>query len=282
MATAGSAWPEQRGERMAQDDYYYEIQLTNKQLVFYFMAAATGLILSFLAGVMVGSKTVEGSANELQAARPPAAEDRIVAEDAPAARPSAVPSAQDLTYAQRLESEKVDDSLERGKESGGAPARGAGKPAPAGKTPASPAPAATASPAPKAAAAKTPATPAPKPSASPAPEAATKTAVATPPPVSASAVATAPSSKVAGTEKHAPNTAPGTFYVQVIALKDKAAAERIVAQLKQKNFAAYGTEGPDGFFNVRVGSYTARADAEQTQTKLRDPKYKFSPFIGKN
>ena len=25
---------------MAQDDYYYEIQLTNKQLVFYFMAGA--------------------------------------------------------------------------------------------------------------------------------------------------------------------------------------------------------------------------------------------------
>ena len=39
---------------MAQDDYYYEIQLTNKQLVFYFLAGATGLILSFLAGVMVG------------------------------------------------------------------------------------------------------------------------------------------------------------------------------------------------------------------------------------
>ena len=37
-----------------QDDYYYEIQLTNKQLVFYFLAGATGLILSFLAGVMVG------------------------------------------------------------------------------------------------------------------------------------------------------------------------------------------------------------------------------------
>jgi len=39
---------------LAQDDYYYEIQLTNKQLVFYFLAGATGLILSFLAGVMVG------------------------------------------------------------------------------------------------------------------------------------------------------------------------------------------------------------------------------------
>ena len=54
---------------MAQDDYYYEIQLTNKQLVFYFMAGATGLILSFLAGVMVG-RGVDQGAGEVQAARP--------------------------------------------------------------------------------------------------------------------------------------------------------------------------------------------------------------------
>jgi hypothetical protein len=40
-----------RGRRdLAQDDYYYEIQLTNKQLVFYFLAGATGLILSFWPG----------------------------------------------------------------------------------------------------------------------------------------------------------------------------------------------------------------------------------------
>ena len=51
---------------MAQDDYYYEIQLTNKQLVFYFMAGATGLILSFLAGVMVG-RGVDAAQGEVQA-----------------------------------------------------------------------------------------------------------------------------------------------------------------------------------------------------------------------
>ena len=59
---------------MAQDDYYYEIQLTNKQLVFYFMAGAAGLILSFLAGVMVG-RGVEGAA-------PGTAETQKVAETA--------------------------------------------------------------------------------------------------------------------------------------------------------------------------------------------------------
>src|SRR5262249_27888165 len=154
-----------------------------------------------------------------------------------------------LTYPRRLESDKVDDSLERGNEAGSATARGAGKPAPAAKTPASPAPAPTPSPAAKAAAAaQPPATPAPQPSATPSPETATKPLAAAPP-VSASAAA-APPAKVSTVDKHAPNAAPGTFYVQVGAFKDKAAAERIVAQLKQKSFAAYGTEGPDGFFNV--------------------------------
>ena len=50
-----------------QDDYFYEIQLSNKQLVFYFMAGATGLILSFLAGVMVGRGVDQGA--DVQAAR---------------------------------------------------------------------------------------------------------------------------------------------------------------------------------------------------------------------
>jgi len=67
---------------VAQDDYYYEIQLTNKQLVFYFMAGAAGLVLSFLAGVMVG-RGVEGSA--MGAGEPrPVTEERVVAEQSPA------------------------------------------------------------------------------------------------------------------------------------------------------------------------------------------------------
>ena len=95
---------------MAQDDYYYEIQLTNKQLVFYFLAGATGLILSFLAGVMVG-RGVDQTAGEVQAARP-VAEERMVTEETPKPVPSA---AGDLTYAQRLESDKTDEGLERPK-----------------------------------------------------------------------------------------------------------------------------------------------------------------------
>jgi cell division protein FtsN len=97
---------------LAQDDYYYEIQLSNKQLVFYFMAGATGLILSFLAGVMVG-RGVDASAGEVQAARAvPVQEEKVVAEEPPRPAP---PAAEDLTYAQRLEGDKQEDALEKAK-----------------------------------------------------------------------------------------------------------------------------------------------------------------------
>jgi DedD protein len=105
---------------LAQDDYYYEIQLSNKQLVFYFMAGATTLILSFLAGVMVG-RGVDATAGEVQAARSvPVQEEKIVAEEAPSR--AAPPAAENLTYAQRLEGEKQDEALEKPKAAATAPA----------------------------------------------------------------------------------------------------------------------------------------------------------------
>jgi cell division septation protein DedD len=112
---------------LAQDDYFYEIQLTNKQLVFYFMAGATGLILSFLAGVMVGRGVDQGAA-EVQAARP-VQDERIVSEETP--RPA--PSAQELTYAQRLEGERTEERLERVKPSPAALTRPSPSPSPSPK-----------------------------------------------------------------------------------------------------------------------------------------------------
>ncbi len=237
---------------MAQDDYYYEIQLTNKQLVFYFLAGAVGLVLSFLAGVMVGRGVDQtASASESASLARALPEDRIVTEEAPAARP-APPAAEDLTYAQRLESDKVDDTLASG-------------------------PAAAAS-----ASSKPPVTrPAPK-LAPPSTQAAIKPVPATtlapkPPVVTTPAVTAAPSSA-------APNPAAGAFTIQVGAFKDKATADSMVAKLKAKGFAAYVMTPPGGnaqLFNVRVGSFTARPDAERVQTRLRDEE-KFKPFIVKN
>jgi len=90
---------------VAQDDYYYEIQLTNKQLVFYFMAGAAGLILSFLAGVMVGrgvdtAASADGSTQRI-------ADERIIAE-----QPVATP-APEYSYPQQLEADRPEAALER-------------------------------------------------------------------------------------------------------------------------------------------------------------------------
>jgi DedD protein len=226
---------------VAQDDYYYEIQLTNKQLVFYFMAGATGLILSFLAGIMVG-RGVDSAAGEVQASRP-LQEERIV-EETPA---PAAPAAEELGYAKRLEGERADEALERPRASAppttladaGRSARASG-PVPATKVPAATAPASK--------------PPAARPSPLVRPTAA---------PAAASAAASA-----------------GTFTIQVGAFKDGASAEAVVGQLKQKGFAAYVVPpaAADGLFNVRVGTYGARAEAERVQVRLRDEE-KFKPFI---
>jgi cell division septation protein DedD len=88
---------------LAQDDYQYEIQLSNKQLVFYFMAGATALILSFLAGVMVG-KGVNADLGSTQVGTP-----TVTVETSPETAPSREPS---YSYAQRLESNHPAERLE--------------------------------------------------------------------------------------------------------------------------------------------------------------------------
>lgn len=241
---------------MAQDDYYYEIQLSNKQLVFYFMAGATGLILSFLAGVMVG-RGVDASAGDVQAARAvPVQEEKVVAEEPPKSAP---PAAEELTYAQRLEGDKQEEALEKPKS-----AASAVKPAAAGRTAGR-----TAAPRPGVA----------PPALHPAPAV---TSEPKPAPTTS-----APASR---TSAPAPRTAPkavapsaGTFTIQVGAFKDRASADSVVSRLKGKGFAAYVVSpgAAEGLFNVRVGSFAARADAEHVQGRLRDEE-KFKPFIVKN
>jgi DedD protein len=239
-----------------QDDYFYEIQLSNKQLVFYFMAGATVLIVSFLVGVMVG-RGVDAS-TDVQAARnaPAPIEEKTVVEEPPRPVP---PAAEDLTYAQRLESDKAEEGLEK-------PVRTAS--------------AAQVKPAPPAAE--------PPPIVTPQSNVAreiprtvpTPAAQATPKPT-AIPRATIPSPRPAVAQASAP--ARGQFTIQVGAFKDRASADTVSGQLKGKGFAAYvlAPASPDGLFNVRVGSYAARPDAERVQTRLRDQE-KFKPFIVKN
>ena len=235
---------------MAQDDYWYEIHLSNKQLVFYFMAAATGLILSFLAGVMVG-RGVDASPEASAAGRVPRQEEKVVAEEP--VRP-APPSPQDMTYAQRLESERTDESLDK-------PGQERMQDARAGVSGIRPQPS-------PAAAAATPAPAKPTPAATPAPAKPTPAATARP-----SAAPPAP-----------PRTQPapgGAFAIQVGAFKDRAGADAMMGRLKGKGLPAYVVPGGEGLYTVRVGSYATRAEAEQVQVRLRDQE-SLKPFIVKN
>ena len=254
---------------MAQDDYYYEIQLTNKQLVFYFLAGSAALVLSFLAGVKVGRGVEETASADAGGVRR-VVEDRIVPEEPPATRPPQ--GAEDLTYAQRLEGDKLDDTLEKP----GASEAKATTPAP--KTLPSAKPAASKPPA--AAVLKASPTPVPRPVASapptPAPVATAKPA--SPTPAAATKTTSQPASSAGA------GAGGGTFTIQVGAFKDRATAESEVARLKGKGYAAYvvAPDGPEGgLFNVRVGTYPERSDAERTQNKLRDEE-KYKPFIVRN
>jgi DedD protein len=228
---------------LAQDDYYYEIQLTNKQLVFYFLAGATGLVLSFLAGVMVGRGVDQtaSAADTAQVQRLP--EDRIVTEEPPSTRP-ALPAAEDLTYAQRLESDRADNTL--------------AKPPSPGSSSLAKAPPATV--------------------------AAPPTSVATPRPVPVSTTPAKPAPPATTLATAPAAATAGTFTIQVGAFKDRATADSMAAKLKSKGYPAYVMTPAGGnaqLFNVRVGSFAARPDAERVQGRLRDEE-KFKPFIVRN
>lgn len=243
---------------MAQDDYYYEIQLTNKQLVFYFLAGATGLILSFLAGVMVGRGVDSGT----DGGHPRVAQEDRRPGDEP--RPTPSPTAAGYDYSRRLEGERRDDGLDR--------------------------PAPTPSPTPvtlEPVASPTPVAVVPTPSPEPSPVPSPVRVAQAPSPKPTPRVRPTPRPRDAGSRNGAttaPSDGVGGFTIQVGAFKERKAAESTAARLKARGFPAYVVSpagAPNGLFNVRVGSYPARTDAERVQARLRDHE-KFRPFIVKN
>jgi rare lipoprotein A len=224
---------------LAQDDYYYEIQLTNKQLIFYFMAGAAGLILSFLAGVMVGRGVEGGNVAAAESTR--VVEERVV----PEATPSAAPA--DYSYPQRLESERAPEGLER------------------------PAVAATAPP-PSAARPTSRATPAAAPTPTPAPVRATPAALPTPPARSSGA----PSSGLP--RALGPNAKGFVVQVGAFKDRAGAEAiVKSLKSRGLPAFTVVPAAGTGGLYAVRVGAYRDRADAEAVVARLRDEK--FQPYV---
>jgi len=219
---------------VAQDDYYYEIQLTNKQLVFYFMAGAAGLILSFLAGVMVG-RGVDAAASADGQTRP-IAEERIVSEE-----PVATPAPPEYSYPQRLESERPEAALERPRPTVTARATPVATPTPAPPRP-------TATPAP---------TPRPTPRSTPAAAAVPAASQALPNPL--------PSVTAPG---HAVQVGAFKDKASADSVTDSLKKKGIPAYVNAP------ADPSEGLFTVRVGPYRDRADAEVVVERLRGEKFK--------
>lgn len=246
---------------MAEGETQYNIPVSSKQLIVYFVFLVIALSAAFLAGVMVGrnvDSSPEPTARDIQEASLPE-------------EPAASPTPDALTYGSSLQGDKV-EGLSTAPALPAPSEKAAATPRPAPEPARSPSPTAKApEKAPVKAPVKVPEKATPRPTVKatprPAPSAPAKaTPKATPKPTAAAARPAA--------------TPLNRLTIQVGAFKERAAAEAIVKRLKGKGYSAYLVPVSEGLFNVRVGSFTDREDAERVLTKL-ETQEKFKPFIVK-
>ena len=213
------------------DQSFREIQLSGKQLVFLFMASVVLAVGVFLLGVSVG-RGVRGAAGPAEST---VADATPAPQAAPVEMPPPVrPEAQDLGYHDMLQ---------------GQAASGAQTSAAQPDLSVSPPPSAEPTPVDE----PQPAAPAPKPTAKP----------VTPP--------AKPAAPSVATAKAAAPPAPGQGWaVQVNAFKSRENADRQAAQLKASGMPAFVVAtAQNTLFQVRVGPYAQRADAERTAVRIR-------------
>ena len=229
-----------------QDDAYREIQLSGKQLVFWFMAGVVILVVTFLAGVQVGRgvlaqrglpESTVAAADDREPPPPPASA-------TPGTTQAPVTANEKLSYAERLgASEPAAEQL-----------RKAGTPPPASVTDTAPAPKPEA---------PAPAKPAPAKTTSPAPT------PAAPAPSGAPPAPTTPEPSGSG------------FAIQVAALKEASEADAIVRRLASKGYPAYvvaPAKGAPTMYRVRVGKYKDRREADTVAARLQKEE-QFKPWV---
>jgi DedD protein len=233
------------------DEAFHEIQLNGKQLVFLFMAATVVSVVIFLCGVMVG-RGVRAEHG------PDAVADQAAASPSDPAPPPAPVSAPS----------RSSDSQGSGIRTGAPPAE---PPSPAdeddggvisslekGTPPATDLKTRERSPEPKREAPKPPVErPAPEP-----PRESPARATATPKP------------------DQMP-TEPGTFAVQLAALKDRGEADALARRLVGKGYNAYVVapgSGKAAVYKVQVGRFKTRQDAEKVAARLKKDE-QFSPWV---
>jgi cell division septation protein DedD len=251
-----------RDTRGLPEEGFHEIQLSGKQLVFLFMATTVVSVVIFLCGVLVGrgvrsqpAATAEAGAVGLPAGDAAgdgpadAAGADPTADAAPAPR-DAAPPAEELTYYERLSSEKPPGE-----------AVGRKQDEPARPAPSEPGGKADSSEPPPAASGGT----------TTSPPAAARTE-----PVAAPAAGVAPA---AAAPARGQTDAP--FTVQVAALRERAEAESIVRRLAGRGYDAYIVDPQPGsppMYRVRVGRFADRSEAERVMRRLAQEE-RFKPWI---
>jgi cell division septation protein DedD len=236
---------------VAEGETQYNIPVSSKQLIVYFVFLVIALSAAFLAGVMVG-RNVDSSPE-------PVVRD---IDDRGGEDVSPTPTPTTLTYGSTLQSDKVEGLA--------TPAPAAAAATPRASVP-EPTPQST--PAPRTAAPATRETP-PQSGPRGTPRATPALVRATPTP--------RPSVRATPTPRNARAAATplNRLTIQVGAFKERSAAEAIVRRLKGKGYSAYLAPVSEGLFNVRVGSFENREDAERILAKL-ETQEKFKPFIVK-
>jgi DedD protein len=240
-----------------QDDGFHEIQLNGKQLVFLFMAATVVSVVIFLCGVLVGRGVrAERTADEasfnpvadVAAARTPEkaaaarTPEKVAQGSDPTAAPPPAPAADDLTYFDRLEKQKL-------------PAEQL-KPAAPDKSD-------------KSSAARPD-----KKSSSPASEKVDKAGSDVPDRSAAQQAVHAPAAE-------AREPAGQGYAVQIAALNVRTEADAIAKRLSSKGYSAYVLTPPRGtptVYRVRVGKFPTRREAESIAARLKKEE-QFNPWI---
>ncbi|HSM14722.1 MAG TPA: SPOR domain-containing protein [Thermoanaerobaculia bacterium] len=232
---------------------YYEIALTNRQVVIAFVVVLATLLGAFLSGVWIGRDSGVRRAvatpqpAPAEPAEPPAEQLTFFSQKAPAAktRPAAAPAATEDAETETMRRTLEAEMAASRETPEAAPAQVAAAPAP-DEPPATPGSRRRQRPAAEPAAEPAPAAPAPAP---------------TPKPAAKPAPAASP----------APAESAGTW-VQVYSSTNGERAREIAAQLRRAGFPVVVAElpiGGDTNWRVRVGPYDTREKAEQAATRLR-------------
>ena len=238
---------------------YREIQLTKKELVFLFMSAVVVLAVVFLLGISVG-RTVGAPEGLMADAGPSMASDTLVTTQPPT---EADPG--ELTYHDDLQ--------------GGATATPGSNPA--GDPPVDPPVDPPADPAadPNTAAVRTDPLPTAPPPQDPDPVTPPATPPATPPTTPpASQARSGGSGQPGSTSSRQGAGATGDWALQFGAFASRDNANRLVAELKQKGYAAYIAD-TDGLAAVRVGPFQTRAEADSMRQRLAAEPQRYTPLI---